>query len=132
MNRDDVLKTAALAAGGLWGWFEGIDPLWQLLVILMAIDFATGVLAGYIRKELSSEVSFRGLAKKAIVLLVVSAATALDGLGGVPIAAAVALAYSLHEALSIVENATKAGLPVPAVLTDALAKFAPPAKERRP
>jgi phage-related holin len=58
------IKVAAASIAAVWG---GLTPLVQLLLILMALDVVTGFLAGFVSKELSSECSFAGMAKKAIV-----------------------------------------------------------------
>ncbi|GIV73542.1 MAG: hypothetical protein KatS3mg049_2098 [Caldilinea sp.] len=81
-----------------------------------------GFLAAYVTQRLSSQVSFRGMAKKALVLLLVGAAAALTPVVGAPLADAVAGFYVVHEIVSIIENAAVAGLPVPQVLRDALAR----------
>ena len=128
MDRADLwVKTAAATVAAIWG---GLGALIQLLLILMLIDCATGVLGAAQRRELSSEISFRGMTKKATALLLVGAAAAIetyagDLVGGLPLDEAVAGFYCAHEGLSILENAVGAGLPVPQVLRDVLAKLSP-------
>lgn len=56
----------------------------------------------------------------------------LSPLVGVPLGEAVAGFYAAHELLSVLQNADRAGLPVPQVLRDALAKLSPePPKEAK-
>lgn len=97
----------------------------QILIALMALDIATGLLAGFAGRRLSSEVSFRGMAKKTTVLLLVATAAIIEPHVGLPVADAVAGFYCAHELLSIIENAAESGLPVPQILRDALAKLSP-------
>lgn len=120
----DTVRYGIQAAGALiaalWG---GLPILVQVLVGLMVLDILSGLLAAYVARQWSSKTSFRGMAKKAIVLALVGAAAWLEPAVGVPLASAVAGFYVVHELLSILENATMAGLPVPDVLRDALARI---------
>ena len=118
-------KTIGAAAVAFWG---GLIPLVQLLAILMLLDIASGLLAAYYKRELCSEVSFRGMVKKGMVLLLVTGSGAIEcyagpSIGGVPLQALVAGFFCMHEGLSIIENAGRAGLPIPDTLRDALAKL---------
>lgn len=124
MERDITLyvKLAAGALAALWG---GLPVLMQVLIGLMALDIATGMLAAFVNRELSSDVSFRGMARKAIVLLVVAGGVWLEPVTGLPVGQAVAGFYAAHEGLSVIENVTRVGLPVPQVLRDGLRKLSP-------
>ena len=71
-------------------------------------------------KRLSSEVGFRGLAKKFLILVFVAVGHIADAyiLGGTPAAmSAVMLFYIANEGISIIENAASLWLPVPKKLT---------------
>ena len=117
------LKSAAAIVAAVWG---GFSPLLQALIVLMGVDIATGFLAGFVTKQLNSDVSFRGMAKKAIVLLIVATAIVVGSCSGVDVLGDAVTGFFLaHEALSVVENAAKAGVPTPQVLRDALAKLSP-------
>ncbi|MBX6770880.1 MAG: phage holin family protein [Chloroflexi bacterium] len=125
MERDTLVFYLKLAAGALAALWGGLPVLVQVLIGLMALDIATGMLAAFIAQELSSDVSFRGMARKAIVLLVVAGGVWLEPAVGLPVGQAVAGFYAAHEGLSLIENVARAGLPVPQVLRDALAKLSP-------
>ena len=105
-----TLQGIGAFAAALWA---GLPLMVQVLIGMMVLDTATGILAAYIDAALDSRVSFRGTAKKAIVLLLVAAAAWLEPAIGVPLASAVAGFYVVHELMSILENAAVAGLPVP-------------------
>jgi toxin secretion/phage lysis holin len=120
-----IVVYVKIVAGALAALAGGLPMLTQVLVVLMAVDIATGVLAAFIHREVSSDVSFRGIARKAIVLLVVAAGAWVEPVVQLPIGDAVAGFYAVHEGLSILENVTRAGLPVPPVLREALAKLSP-------
>ena len=68
---------------------------------------------------------FAGLARKLTIFLIVIVAGSLDALTGqqnVCRAAAVAF-YFVNEAVSLLENAAKLGLPVPEKIVDVLAQL---------
>ena len=128
MDRADLwLRGAATVAAGLWG---GLLAMVQLLLILMLLDIASGILGAAQRGELSSGRSFAGMTKKAMTLLIVTACGAIEtyaapSIGSIPLQAAVAGFYCAGEVLSIIENGMEAGLPIPQVIRDALAKLSP-------
>jgi toxin secretion/phage lysis holin len=85
------------------------------LLLLMAIDYFTGVIAA-IRdgSGLNSNIGFWGLFKKGLILLVLLIAHRLDILLGVDIVMGGALYfYIANELLSIIENYGRIGLPLP-------------------
>jgi len=117
-----ALKWAGGVLASLWG---KLHPLVQSLLVLMALDIASGLVAGYITRSLSSDVSWRGMAKKSLVLLLIAACEILQRTWnlGLPLASAVVGFYIVHEMISIVENTARAGLPMPRALTSALRKL---------
>jgi toxin secretion/phage lysis holin len=121
-----VKGTVAIVVALVAGFWSGLPFVAQLLVYLMALDLLSGLMAGLVTKQLSSDVSFRGLGKKAIILLLLGLAQLIGSTVQIPqLGAAVAGFYCVHEGLSIVENAVRAGVPVPQFLRDALAKLSP-------
>ncbi len=90
-------------AVGLASW-AALAPMIQLLLVLMALDILSGVIAAIVTKTISSDISYRGVGKKTMVLLLVVMASALSPLvadGALPIGQAVALFYCINEAISI-------------------------------
>ena len=77
-------------------------------------------------KKLSSEVGFRGIAKKVLIFLLVGIANILDvqviGTGSV-LRTAVIFFYISNEGVSLLENAGHLGLPIPEKLKDILAQL---------
>ena len=122
---------AALAGAYFCRFVGGMDALMKALLIMMALDYLTGLMSAYIEKRLSSEIGFKGIAKKALILILVGAGTALDagapGLGGALRGAVIGF-YLSNEALSIAENAARLGLPVPEKLKRALKQMQDGAK----
>ena len=113
-----------LAVGGWLGWFiGGCDGLLYALVVFVVVDYITGVMCAAADKELSSEVGFRGIAKKVLIFLLVGVANIIDvqviGSGSV-LRTAVIFFYLSNEGVSLLENAAHLGLPVPEKLKDIL------------
>lgn len=117
-----TLKSIGAVAAGLWG---GLHPMFQTLLCLMALDILSGLLAAYIKKEVTSEASFRGMAKKGLIVLLVGGSVALNRAWSLdlPLGVAVAGFYCIHEMISITENAARAELPLPPKLLEVLKKL---------
>jgi toxin secretion/phage lysis holin len=123
LERENLVTAGkALIAGVAAAWLS-MHPLVQLLLLAMVLDVTTGVLSAYVSKTVSSQASLQGAAKKTLILLLVWGAWVVGAQLGQPIGEAVAGFYTLNEFISILENATEAGLPVPQFLRDALAKL---------
>jgi len=122
--------------GGLTGAF--ITGLWvsagtavQMLIVLMALDMATGMIVAAMGGKLASDVAWRGVCRKVLTLGILGTVAALATIGGTWPAPyhtvfdfapqAVAGFYCAVEALSIIENAVEGGIPVPTFLKKALA-----------
>jgi len=103
----------------------------QSLLILQAIDFATGFLVAWSTGAVSSDVSRRGFVKKAVALLLVAAINAFTYSHpvGFDLAAMMATWFCATELISICENAGRAGWPLPRFLTEALAKLSEQGKK---
>lgn len=116
-----IIDSIAGAVGAVLGFMYGeVTGLFWALIAFMALDYITGVVVAIIEKRLSSEVGFRGLAKKFLILVFVAVGHIADAyiLGGTPAAkSAVMLFYIANEGISIIENAASLGLPVPKKLT---------------
>ena len=102
----------------------GIPLSVQILVICMGLDFATGVLVGFIRGNLASDRSFVGIAKKVLILILVAVAHLISEALKLPfdLGVGVAVAYVVNEVISITENCANAGVPIPPLLLDFLLK----------
>ena len=88
----------------------------QALVIFMAIDYVTGVLAAIKNKKLNSEIMYWGGIRKGVVIVVVVIAAACDSLLALdpPLLRALAIwFYIAREGISIFENIGKLGVPLP-------------------
>lgn len=113
----NVIQLVFTAIGGWLGWFlGGCDGLLYALIAFVAIDYITGVMCAVADHSLSSEVGFKGIARKVLIFLLVGIGHILDtqviGTGSV-LRTAVIFFYLSNEGVSLVENAAHLGLPVP-------------------
>ena len=118
--------------GGWLGYFFGdIDGLVITLLIFIAVDYVTGVFCAIVEKNLSSAIGFKGLAKKAFILLVVGVAHLLDVRfhHGDILRGAVCLFYLANEGFSILENGNRLGVPLPKGLKKIFATMKETAEE---
>ena len=112
------------AVGGWLGYFLGVfDGLLYALLAFVVIDYLTGVMCAISDKTLSSEVGFRGICRKVLIFLLVGVANILDvqviGTGSV-LRTAVIFFYLSNEGVSLLENASYLGLPVPEKIKEVL------------
>lgn len=116
-NVIDKIEWMFAGLGGFLGWFfGGFDGFLYALVVFVVCDYFTGVLAAAIKHELSSEVGFKGIAKKVCIFVLVGIANIIDTQilqNGAAIRTAVVFFYLANEGLSCLENAAVIGLPVP-------------------
>jgi toxin secretion/phage lysis holin len=112
-------------------WVTG-KPLISALLILVLLDWMSGICRACITKTLSSTISWRGMVRKVFMLLLIGVCATLQPFaGGLPLTELAALAFIVVETLSIVENAAVSGVPIPRALTDVLTKLREQANERR-
>lgn len=113
----NTIQLAFAAVGGWLGYFlGGCDGLLYALLAFVVIDYITGVMCAIADKTLSSEVGFKGICRKVLIFLLVGIANVLDvqviATGSV-LRTAVIFFYISNEGVSLLENATHLGLPVP-------------------
>ncbi len=103
--------------------FGAWNSVLEALIYAMVIDYISGVLAAYVNPDmaLDSHRGFQGICKKLMILLLVSLAHFMDNaMGQQLICVAVTWFFLGNEGLSILENAGKAGVPIPAKLKNTL------------
>lgn len=109
------------AASYLWGELDG---LLAALIVFMAVDYVTGMIAAYSQKELSSRVGFIGIAKKGMMMLIVAIGHVIDTQmfdGGSAVCRSIIIGFYIgNEGLSIMENTSVLGVPWPPALTEVL------------
>ena len=111
------------------GFFGGWNQACQTLVILMAIDYVSGMaVAGIFKRSsktesgaLSSKYCWEGLAKKIMTLIFVGIGYQIDLLIGTTyLKDCICISFIANELISIIENAGLMGIPIPKVLSNAV------------
>jgi len=120
----NVIQFVFTAIGGWLGYFlGGCDGLLYALLVFVVLDYITGVMCAISDHCLNSNVSFKGLCRKVIIFALVGVGHLLDthviGSGGV-MRTAIIFFYLSNEGLSLVENASYLGLPIPEKLRSVL------------
>lgn len=137
MHADVKVKGIAAVITGVTGYLINcFSELVVILILLMLVDYITGVIAAFFKKELSSWKGLQGILKKFSFMLLVALGFLLDfvitylidkmglnfstsGIFGI----ATTCWLIGNEGLSILENAAVIGLPIPPFLKPALSKI---------
>ena len=121
------INIGAAAIGTTLTWLFGSwDTALMVLIGFMVLDYATGLLRAHINKEVSSDVGLKGIARKAVIFVVLIVAVLLDRLlntGNWVFRTLVCYFYIANEGISLLENCAGLGLPIPEKLKDSLAQL---------
>jgi toxin secretion/phage lysis holin len=118
------MQVVFAAIGGWLGWYlGGFDGFLHALVVFMVMDYLLGVMCAIVEKHLSSDIGAEGIFRKVMIFSLVGVAHVLDsyviGDGNV-LRTAIIFFYLSNEGISIIENVTRLGLPVPPKLKEIL------------
>lgn len=126
--------TVAMAAFAVY--FNALAVPLVVLVIMMVIDYITGMVSAWINKGLSSREGIIGIVKKICYMALVAVAMGVDwlmycGISAAKITAAydmwfgllVAIWLIINEMISVLENLSRIGVPMPLFLTKAVKKL---------
>ncbi|WLF70903.1 phage holin family protein [Clostridium septicum] len=119
------LVVAALGTGFTW-LFGTWDIALISLIAFMILDYVTGVLRAYVNKDVSSSVGLKGIARKAVIFIVLIVSVILDRLlntGTWVFRTLICYFYIANEGISLLENCAGLGLPIPEKLKDALVQL---------
>ena len=125
-----ITELVAAVGGAVASFFVTMPPIVWVLIAVMSIDYITGLTCGALGKSkktengyLASHEAFKGLLKKALILLVVLLAALLDyavsigaGIAFEAVMGATCLWFIASEGFSILENVACMGVPVPKIL----------------
>ena len=102
----------------LGGW----DIALQTLLIVIVIDYVSGICKAIYNKKLNSKVGIKGIVKKFAYLLTVALAVELDQITGGTGAIRTLVIYFFvaNDGISILENLGGMGIPLPNKLTEVL------------
>ena len=124
-----ILSGVACVGAAIASLFGGWNGAMTTLVILMLIDYITGIIvAGVFHASpkssggaLSSAVGFKGICRKFVILLIVVVACRVDLLLDTNIIRdATCIGFCANELVSITENAGLMGIPLPRRLVEAI------------
>lgn len=119
----NILKFLIAMGGSILSYlFGSFDSLLLIFTILVMIDYVTGLLASATEGKLSSAAGLKGIAKKIMIFALIAVAHIVDQLFGNDhlVRDATIFFYIANEILSIIENAGRFGVPVPAFLRKAI------------
>jgi len=110
-----ILTTSIYLLGGL-------DIALKSLLIVIVIDYLTGVASAIYNKKLSSKIGFKGIIKKFCYLLIVALSVVIDNLTGQSGVIRTLVIYFLvsNDGLSIIENMVELDIKLPDKLVDVL------------
>lgn len=102
----------------LGGW----DIALQTLIIVISIDYVSGICKAIYSKKLNSKVGIKGIIKKFSYLLTVALAVEIDKITGGTGAIRTLVIYFFvaNDGISILENLGGMGIPLPAKLKEVL------------
>lgn len=110
-----------LCGAGIGYFLGGFDTALYTLITFLILDYVTGVLVALKNKKFNYDVGFWGIFKKLFVLILIGIGAGLDNvLGGQEAVVRMTLIffYLGIEGLSILQNASSLGIPIPSILTN--------------
>lgn len=120
-----VKFTASAVMAAVFGYVArflgGFDSLLVTLLILIVVDYVTGVISAAYEKKLSSAIGYKGIIKKILMVLIVGVAVTVQRIlpEGLPLREITILFFIANEGLSVLENAAKV-IPLPTKLKSVL------------
>ena len=124
MKKMKIFDSVVAIIATFFTWIFGTwDIAIAILIIFMVLDYLTGVIVAYQNRTLNSEVGFKGLIKKCMILVILIVAVMLDRLlntGTWVFRTLVCYFYIANEGISLLENVSNLGVKIPEKLKDAL------------
>ena len=115
-NLDDMLTTF------LFTMLESF-PFISVMFFLMIADVVIGIIAAVLMKQLSSNISWKGIGRKCITIVVVGICAVIGKVAKMPLAEMAAFGFCSTELISIMENCARAGVPFPDFVISILKKL---------
>lgn len=119
-----IIRYLTIGIGTSFTWLFGDwTSSIQILITLMVFDYVTGLIKSYLNKTISSDIGFKGILRKATIFIVLIVAVMLDKLlntGTWVFRTIVCYFYIANEGISLLENLSEIGLPIPSQLKNAL------------
>lgn len=118
----NYIKSGLILGVSYLGYFlGGFDTLMITLGLFMLTDYISGIINAIIKKKLSSKVGVKGIGKKVYIILLVGCINLLgNALGIDELRYLIITFYLANEGISILENASEIGLPIPEKISEVL------------
>ena len=104
-------------------FLDGWDNALEILLIIMVLDYITGLASAFKKKTVSSSIGYTGLIKKASIFIIVILEAQMDrmvGDGSHLFRNGTAFFFSANDAISVLENIGQIGIKMPSFLKKAL------------
>lgn len=122
----NVLKEIGSALGSLFMFlFGSFDFLLKAIIVLMLLDYITGVCSSFVENKVNSSIGAKGIVKKVGYLCVITISVILDQLlnTGGSLRTLIISIFIFNEMLSILENSSRMGIKIPDFLYKSLEKL---------
>lgn len=123
LDKLGLIKVATGTVGLIWSAMVGsLGLALSILLCMMALDYITGLIQGWVNKELNSSIGTKGFVKKLVVLILIGAVYLLEKVvfDSEHLGDAITVAYIIIEFISITENAGRMGIWMPQQLKDVI------------
>ena len=124
MAIDSMTNSIELFKNLIIGSFlDGWDNALEILIIIMVLDYITGLASAFKKKTVSSSIGYTGIIKKASIFIIVILAAQMDrmiGDGSHLFRNGTAFFFSANDAISVLENIGQIGIKMPSFLRKAL------------
>ena len=103
---NEVTSIIAVCGGFIVQYLGGFDLLLQSLIVLIIVDWATGIMKAVDKRQLSADRGLRGIFKKMIMLFLLAMAVVMENVlgGSLPVREMVLMFLIGNEGISILEN----------------------------
>ena len=100
----------------------GVDVALQCLLVMIILDYISGIASAIYNKNLDSKIGLKGILKKFMYLVIVCVSVIIDKIVGNTgvVRTLVIYFFVANDGLSIIENMGKMGIPLPKKLIDTL------------
>ena len=100
----------------------GVDVALQCLLVMIILDYISGIASAIYNKNLDSKIGLKGILKKFMYLVIVCVSVIIDKIVGKTSVVRTLVIYFFvaNDGLSIIENMGKMGIPLPKKLIDTL------------
>lgn len=135
MKENIIQATISVALGALAAYFNVLLIPLIILICVMLIDYGTGMAEAYINKTLNSRIGVKGILKKLGYVVLVCVGGVVDYLICAGLATAgiefssyyfgliVAVWLIINELISILENLSELGTPIPKFLVNVVRRL---------